>query len=141
MEIQINLTAVLVATGANFVLSFLWYGLIFGKAWAREMKLDTSVKPTGGQIAKGLVITFIGNLLMAWVFAHNIAAWSFVPGMKEAPVAGNIISSAVFTWLGFYLPMDLNVVAWESKSWKLVAINTGSHLAMLFVAAIIIMYM
>lgn len=139
MEIQINYLAIAVAVVANFVLGFLWYTPLFGKAWAKENGFDTSVKPASGELAKGMISMVIGNFLMAYVFAHNIAAWSFVPGMNEAPLVANILSSAIFTWLGFYVPVDLSTVAWERKSWKLFAINTGYHLAMLLVAAVILM--
>jgi hypothetical protein len=78
---------------------------------------------------------------MAYVFANNIMAWSFVPGANEMPMAGSLISAIVFTWLGFYLPVDIGVVVWEKKSWKLFFINTGYHFAMLTVAAVILMNM
>lgn len=136
--IEINYTAILIAVVANFLLGFIWYTPLFGKVWAREMGFDTSVKPTGGQIAKGLIIMVIGNFLMAYVFAHNMAAWTFVPGMDQMPAFGVILNSAIFTWLGFYVPVDLSTVAWESRSWKLFFINTGYHLAMLLVAATIL---
>lgn len=139
--IHINMVAVLVAVVANFILGFLWYTPLFGKAWAKEMKYDTSVKPPSGALAKGMIFMIIGNFLMAYVFAHNIAAWSFVPGMDEMSITGRIASAAIFTWLGFYLPVDLSDVAWEGKSWKLFAINTGYHFMMVLVAAVILTYM
>ena len=139
--IHINMEAVLVAVVANFILGFLWYTPLFGKAWAKEMKYDTSVKPPSGALAKGMIFMIIGNFLMAYVFAHNIAAWSFVPGMDEMSITGRIASAAIFTWLGFYLPVDLSDVAWEGKSWKLFAINTGYHFMMVLVAAVILTYM
>lgn len=141
MEFPINYVAILVAVVANFFLGFLWYTPLFGKAWAREMGFDTSVKPTGGQMAKGMIIMVIGNFLMAYVFAHNMGAWTFVPGMDQMPAIGTILNSAIFTWLGFYVPQDLGRVAWEKKSWKLFFINTGYHLAMLLVAATILTLM
>jgi hypothetical protein len=139
--IQINYTAILVAVVANFILGFLWYTPLFGKAWAKEHGFDLSVKPPSGALAKGMVIMVIGNFLMAFVFAHNMAAWSFVPDMKDASAISIILNSAIFTWLGFYVPVDLGVVAWEQKSWKLFFINTGYHLAMLLVAATILTLM
>lgn len=140
-QIQVNMVAVLVAVIANFILGFLWYTPLFGKAWAKEMKFDTSVKPPSGALAKGMIFMVIGNFLMAYVFGHNIAAWSFVPGMEQMSIAGRIASAAIFTWLGFYLPVDLSDVAWEGKSWKLFAINTGYHFMMVLVAAVILTYM
>ena len=67
--------------------------------------------------------------------------WSYVPGAGEMSVTSNVLSSAIFAWLGFYVPVDLGAVAWERKSWKLFAINTGYHLMMLIVAAVILMSM
>lgn len=140
-ELSINYIAILVAVVANFFLGFIWYTPLFGKAWAKEMGFDTTIKPSGGQMAKGMIFMVIGNFLMAYVFAHNIAAWSFVPGIDELGDIGNIMNSTIFTWLGFYLPVDIGVVTWEQKSWKLFWINTGYHLVMLLVAATILVYM
>ncbi len=138
MEFEINYVAVIVATVVNFILGFIWYTPLFGKTWGKEMGFDTTVRPTGGQMAKGLIITAIGNFLMVYVFAHNIEAWMFVPEMKDASASAAILPAAIFTWLGFFLPVDINAVAWEKKSWKLFFINTGYHLLTLLVAATIV---
>ena len=140
-ELPINYLAILVAVVANFILGFLWYTPLFGNAWAKEMGFDTTVKPSGGEMAKGMVFMVVGNFLMAYVFAHNMVAWSFVPGMDQMPKVGSVMNSAIFTWLGFYLPVDIGIVTWEKRSWKLFGINTGYHLAMLLVAATILAYM
>jgi hypothetical protein len=136
---EIKIAPVVVAVIANFILGFLWYTPLFGKAWAREMKFDMSVKPTGGQMARGLIMGLIGNILLAYVFAHNIAAWSYVPGANEMTAAQSVMSAVIFTWLGFFLPVDLNTVAWEGRSWRLFAINTSYHFMTLLVAALILM--
>lgn len=140
-DLNINMVAVLVAVVANFILGFIWYTPLFGKAWAKEMGFDTNVKPTGGQMAKGMIIMVIGNFFMAYVFAHNNAAWSYVPGMDQMSTMTKVLNAAGFTWLGFYLPVDLGTIAWENKSWKLFGINTGYHFVMLLVAATILIYM
>ncbi|MFZ1806589.1 MAG: DUF1761 domain-containing protein [Cyclobacteriaceae bacterium] len=137
-EITINWMAILVAVVVNFILGFLWYTPLFGKVWAKEMGFDPSVKPAGGEMAKGMIIMIVGNFFFAYVFAHNMAAWSFVPGMDQMPKIGTIMNSAIFTWLGFYLPVDIGTVTWEKKSWKLFWINTGYHLVMLLVTAAIL---
>jgi hypothetical protein len=142
-SLGINYVAIMVATVANFIFGFLWYTPLFGKAWAKEMGIAVDRKPTGGEMAKGLSLMVIGNFLMAYVFAHNNAAWSFVPGMNLETIgaAATIGQAAVFTWLGFYVPTDLSVVAWEGKSWKLFFINAGYHLFMLVIAATILVMM
>lgn len=117
MEIQINMMAVVVAVVANFIFGFIWYTPLFGKAWGKEMGFDTTIKPTGGEMAKGMFFMVIGNFLMAYVFAHNQMAWSYVPGMNEMSPAMSITNAAVFTWA---LPLvDIGAVTWEKKSWKL----------------------
>jgi len=141
MEMNINMTAILVAVVANFFLGFLWYTPLFGKAWAKEMGFDANVKPSGGEMAKGMIIMVIGNFFLAYVLAHNIGAWSFVPGNSEVPPMANVMSATFFTWLGFYLPVDIGTVTWERKSWKLFGINTGYHFMMLLVASLILTLM
>lgn len=138
---NINMVAVLVAVVANFIFGFIWYTPLFGKAWAKEMGFDINVKPTGGEMAKGMSIMILGNFFMAYVFAHNMVAWSFVPGSAEMSAISNLMSAAFFTWLGFYLPIDLGAIAWEKKSWKLFGINTGYHFLMLVIAAAVLTYM
>ncbi len=141
MEMNINFIAILVAVVANFILGFIWYTPLFGKAWAKEMGFDTNIKPTSGEMAKGMIFMVIGNFFLAYVLAHDIAAWSFVPGMEEMSTTVSIMNSAIFTWLGFYLPVDIGIVTWEKKSWKLFFINTGYHFMMLLVASIILTLM
>lgn len=141
MEMNINFIAILVAVVANFILGFIWYTPLFGKAWANEMGFDTSIKPTGAEMAKGMIFMVIGNFFLAYVFAHNIAAWSFVPGMEDMSPTVSIMNTAIFTWLGFYLPVDIGIVTWEKKSWKLFFINTGYHFVMLLVASLILTLM
>ncbi|HTJ50551.1 MAG TPA: DUF1761 domain-containing protein [Cyclobacteriaceae bacterium] len=140
-EMHINITAILVAVVANFFLGFIWYTPLFGKAWAKEMGFDTSVKPPTSDLIKGMIFMVIGNFFLAYVFAHNIAAWGYVPGVKEMPKMSNVMSSTIFTWLGFYFPVDIGAVAWEKKSWKLFGINTSYHFVMLLVASLILTYM
>jgi hypothetical protein len=139
--LTVNYTAIIVATVANFFFGYLWYTPLFGKAWAKELGITVTGPPPTGALVKGLIMNFIGNFLMAYVFAHNNAAWSFVPGMDQMSSGSTIMTSAIFTWLGFYVPTDLNTVAWENKSWKFFAINTFYHLGMVLIAAAILTLM
>lgn len=143
-NIHINILAIIIAVVANFVLGFLWYTPIFGRIWGKEMGFNMDEKPPGSALVKGMIFMVIGNFLMAWVFAHNMAVWNPVtwglPPSEMSP-AGNAIMAAVFTWLGFFFPGDLGAVAWEKKSWKLFFINTGYHFVSLLVVAMILSYM
>lgn len=140
-SIQINFVAIAVAVVANFILGFLWYTPLFGKRWGKEMGYDMNNKPKTSDFIKGMLFMVIGNFLLAFVLSHNMAAWSFVPETKTMTPMANVMSASIFTWLGFYFPGDLGSVAWERKSWTLFFINTGYHLASLFVVASILTFM
>ena len=56
-----SLAVVVLFMGGLYVV---WYTVLFGKMWAREMGFDMSVKPTGGQMAKGMIIGVIGNFFL-----------------------------------------------------------------------------
>ena len=140
MELKINMLAILVAVVVNFILGFIWYTPLFGKAWGKEMCYDPNEKPEKSAMIKGMLFMVIGNFLFAYVFAHNIAAWTFVPGITELGDVTNAMMAAVFTWLGFYLPGQLGATVWEKNSWKLFGINTGYHLLSLIVVAMILTF-
>ena len=140
MELKINMAAILVAVIVNFFLGFIWYTPLFGKVWGREMGFDMNEKPSKSVMFKGMAFMVIGNFLFAWVLAHDVAAWSFVPGMQEMSDAAIALNMAFFTWLGFYFPGELGATVWEKKSWKLFFINTGYHLASLLVVASILTF-
>ncbi len=44
---------------------------------------------------------------------------------------GDALIGAFFTWLGFFVPVQLGRVAWEKAPWALFAINAGGHLVAL----------
>jgi hypothetical protein len=104
------------------------------------MGFDPKDKPATAVFVKGLVFMLVGNFLMAWVLAHNNAAWQFVPGIKELGMTGSAINAAVFTWLGFYFPGELGATVWEKKSWKLFFINSGYHLLSLAIVSFILTF-
>lgn len=143
-NIHINMMALGIAVVANFILGYLWFTPLFGKAWGAEMGYKMDEKPPGSELAKGMIFMVIGNFFMAWVFAHNIAVWDPTtwgqPASTMSPAA-NALTAAIFTWLGFYFPGDLGSVVWERKSWKLFFINTGYHFASLLLVAIIFTHM
>lgn len=143
-EITINYLAVVVAVVVNFMLGFIWYTPLFGKAWAAEMGFDPNEKPEASIMARGMIFMVIGNFLLAWVFAHNIAVWNpetWGLAPSGATKLSSVMSASFFTWLGFFFPIDLGGVAWEKKSWKLFAINTVYHLLSLIVVAAVLIYM
>lgn len=135
MEFKINFLAILVAVVANFILGFIWYTPLFGKIWGREMGMPMDQKPDPKVLIKGMLFMVIGNFLCAWVLAHNIAAWTFVPNANEMSISARALSAAIFTWLGFYFPRHLGATVWENNSWTLFGINAGYDLLALILVS------
>lgn len=137
MEISINFLAIGIAVVANFFLGALWYGPLFGKAWAAEMGMNLDDRPDKWVVIRGMLLMVVGNFLTAYCYAFDLIAWSYMPGMEEVGLQSwtFIGMSAFFIWLGFYVPTHIGAVTWERKSWKLTAINLAYHFATLLVVA------
>jgi len=124
-QIHLNPLAIGAAVAASWVLGGLWYGPLFGKAWKAGMGVPADAKPTG--MGKALAINAFGILLMAFVMSHDVAvwrpsAWGLSPD-KPSPVYG--FFAGFFLWLGFVVPILLNSVAFEQKTWKVFGINAA----------------
>ncbi len=134
-HIHINWLAIAAAVVASMAIGFLWYGPLFGKAWAKEMGMAPDFKPTNKQFATAMILQFIGAFLTVYVLAHSEEIWrpfsTWGLGTGDGPNALFGLMSAFFTWLGFFLPQHLGAVAWENKSWKLCAMNTSGSFAIL----------
>lgn len=75
-EIQINCLAVTATVMVNVVFGFVWFTIIFGRAWANEMGFDPDGKKETSEMIKGMALMIVGNFFIAWVLAKNIAVWN-----------------------------------------------------------------
>ncbi len=124
--IVVNPTAIVVSVVVSFVIGAIWYGPLFGKTWAQSMGM--AAQPSGAEIARGSLFNIIGLFLMAYVLAHSVAVWrpstwGVSAADQEAWVYG--FYGGFFVWLGYIMPMLLNSVAYERKSWTTFGINLG----------------
>ncbi len=141
-QISVNYLAIAVCVAIAMVVGFLWFGPLFGKAWARHMGMEDMEQPDGGEMAKSLVIYAVSSFLIAFVLAHSIGAWKASSWGLSPDVSANslALNSAFFTWLGFFLPLQMGRVAWEKKGWGLVAINASFDLVRLLIFGFILAY-
>lgn len=142
-DIQISLAAVLIATVVHFFFGFIWYTYLFGRLWAREMGFNPDEQPDTKTMLRGMSLMVLGNFLMAWVLAYNIAAWNpqtWGLGPPEFPTFAQAGMAAFFTWLGFIVPLLLIRVAWEKKTWTLFGIDGSYHLLSLLIVANILVH-
>lgn len=130
----INYLAVLAAAVASIVLGFLWYGPLFGKTWTQLMGFDK--KKMEQMKKKGMpkqtwALMIVGTLVTSYVLAH------FVDYLDAINIAG-ALQAAFWLWLGFIAPVQLGMVLWENKPWKLYVINVAYYLVNLGVMASIL---
>ena len=50
------------------------------------------------------------------------------------------LNAAVWTWIGFFVPLQIGRVAWEKRGWGLVAINSSFDLVRLLIFGMILAY-
>lgn len=140
-DITLSIPAIVMAVIAQFFLGLVWYGIAFRQLWTRIAKYDPDKRPDNGPLFGKMGLMVLGNFLMTWVMAHNIAAWDPVSWGLEDNGLSALTRAALaggFSWLGFVVPLLLNSVAWGKGSWLLFAIHGGYYLvAMFFTAAIL----
>ena len=130
--IDINLFAVLGAAVAAMVVGWLWFGLIFRKPWTRLAELDSRPKAKDAvQYPIALVVNLVGAFVLAYIASASQIA-------NQVSLLEAALYSAVFVWLAFSAGRALITTTFESRSAKLLLINTGHDLAVVLTMALVI---
>ncbi len=118
---NINFWAVIVATLSTFVVGWLWYGPMFGKAWMSAVGISEE-EVEKGNMSKIFGLTFIFELIMAF----NLAMF-----LTGSPEAAESITAGIGAFYGFlagfgwvFFALAVNSL-YEQKSWKYIFINGG----------------
>jgi Protein of unknown function (DUF1761) len=117
---QVNLWAILVAALAYFILGSLWFSVLFGGVWSKEVeKLGILIKdPAKGTIAGKMIQTFMNNLLAAGSMGYLVYishCYNLLAGLKLGLLCG----------IGFAGVAMAIAYTWESRSMKLQMIDMG----------------
>ena len=117
---QVNLWAILVATLAYFFLGSLWFSVLFGSIWSKEVeKIGIQIKdPAKGTIAGKMFQTFVGNAIAAFSMGYIVFishSYNWLAGLKIGLLCG----------IGFAAVGMIIAYTWESRSMKLQTIDTG----------------
>jgi hypothetical protein len=133
---NVNWLAVLVAAVVGFVISWLWWGPLFGKSWIKYSGISAAqAKKMHKQCMGGkMTIAFIAQLVMAWVLAALIFEIRVVSMMEGVVLALHI-------WLGFVAAIGVGMVLWENKPWGLFWVNMIGWLVTLIVMSIVLVMM
>jgi hypothetical protein len=132
MPFDINIFAVLGAAVAAMVVGWLWFGLIFRKRWTRLAQLD---ERPAAKDAVQYPIALVVNLVGAFVLAYFASASQLA---NQNSLLEAALFSAVFGWLAFSAGRALITTVFESRSVKLLLINTGHDLLVFVTMALVI---
>ncbi len=132
-EIHMSWPAMFLAVVASFAIGSVWYGKLFGKAWAREAGFPADWKPKVLDMIRGSVLNLVGTFVMVFVMAHFVQVWrpSTWNAGEDMPNIVYGLIAALFAWVGFAVPVLLNPVGYEGKSWRYFMIGAGYQLVSL----------
>jgi hypothetical protein len=104
------------------------------------MKLAGIEKPSMTKSVKqkmmrSYALMALSSFVMAVVLAHELTYAGTYMNLSGLPLA---LQGAFWLWLGFIVPVTLNSVLWEGKSWKLWGIYSGYYLVSLAVMGAIL---
>ncbi len=116
-----NYLAVVVAAVAYWFLGFLWYGVLFNKAWM-ALEHTTVEQSKSASPVIPLVVSFLLELLIAYSLAL-LCIW------RNANTASRGASVGVLVWIGFVGPIALMTYMFEMRPRALYAINEFYPLA------------
>ncbi len=112
----LNLWAVLVATLSTFLVGWLWYGPLFGKAWLSAAGLSEE-KVQQANMGKIFGLAFIFELIMAYCLGMFLNDPSI--GLSEGTLYGFLTG---FGWIFFAQAVTS---LFEQRPWKYILINGG----------------
>src|SRR4051812_5521956 len=119
-EIPIHFLPIFLSALVRFAIGALWYSpALFLNSWLRLVG-QTRGLVRAGEMAKGMAIDFVGNLVLAFVLLHAVVYAGAHLALQGAAVG-------FFNWLGFMAAPGLALVVYEKRPWKLYAINNGFH--------------
>lgn len=127
----ISYLAVLIAAVAGFLVGMAWYGVL-GERWMAALgKSKDELLPDGKPPYATMAISFVCELVMAWLLAGLIGHLGVVT------VSGGI-TTAFFVWLGFVATTQLVNHRYGRFPLALTLIDAGHWLAVLVAMGVVI---
>lgn len=112
---EIHFLPILMCAVLSIIVGSVWYGVLFGKTWARLIGADPECmtdpvkrKAANKQALPMYGIQFVLSLLQIWILAQFIAAG----------VSGAGLSISIWIWLGFIMPSVAGASMWNNDSRK-----------------------
>jgi len=131
---SVSYPMILAATVASFLFGAVWYGAL-SRPWLAALgKTDDELKASAG-FAVPMVITFIAQLVMAWVLAGILA--HLLKGGVAVGVRNGVLTAA-FLWLGFVATTLASNHSFQGARRMLTAIDAGHWLGVLLIQGAIL---
>ena len=125
--------AIVIAAVVSFLFGWLWYGVLFPKAWVEAVgKTEEELRAQGNSPAP-FITAFVAQVIMAWVLAGVIGHL----GPEEVTFRNGVISAA-FIWLGFVITTLAVNHAFQGSKRTLTLIDGGHWLGVLLLQGAII---
>jgi hypothetical protein len=129
----LNLLAIVLAAVASFMFGWLWYGVLFSKAWLAAIGKSEEDAKREGPSPVPFAIAFIALVVMAWVLAGIVGHLG--PGQVTFK---NGVISAAFVWLGFVATTLVVNNTFQGAKRSLTLIDGGHWLGVLLLQGAII---
>jgi hypothetical protein len=118
---HMNHWALLVSALILWILGAVWYSPpLFAKPWMADLKIDPGHPKKG--LAAGMIASFVGDLLVAFVLLHCIL-WAEAATFAMGAFVGFLC------WLGFIAATQFPQGIYENRPGRLFVINAGYWLA------------
>ncbi len=127
-----NYWAIVIAAAVSFLFGGAYYG-VFGEKWLDALDKTKEQLDQEGGYASTMVLTFVAQLLMAFVLAGLIGHL----GTGQVTVSNSVIS-ALFIWAGFVASTMTVNYAFQSRKLALTLIDGAHWLCVLLIQGIII---
>ena len=111
-----NYLAVFACAVAYWLLGGLWFDLLFSKPWMALERVTEEQAMASGMTVAPYVISFILNLLIAYVLSQ-LCLW------RNATTAARGAALGILLWIGFVGPITYTTYVYEMRPWQLFAIN------------------
>jgi hypothetical protein len=143
---DLNWIALIAAMVTSIALGFLWYAPFTptGKVWMRGMNFPADFKPARNKMILAYLLMLVGSFFMFFIFQHTFIAYRDSYRLDDSDYELTVldgIMGAVFTWLGFIVPIHFGQVTWEGKPWSLFTVNVSYYLISLLAAGMIYAFM
>ncbi len=137
---ELNYTAILVATIAQFIFGAIWYTPIFGKLWGKIHEFDKVPADKQKEMMKNMWKPLLVQLIVTF-----ITSFVFALLLNGFPTDWNVYGLAFFFWLGFIVPTQVAAVLFggTKPEWVLtkIAIMAGAALGCMEIAAVVFKWM